>query len=1220
MQSFRSAARDTACWTTGVVLACLTAALGAASAADTSTSPDRATAANAPSYDRDIRPLLSDRCFRCHGPDEAAREANLRLDTFEGATAVRSDRPAVVPFELEQSELWRRVSHSDPGERMPPESSHKRPFDEQERALLASWIEAGAPYAPHWSFVAPRRPAVPAPRGAERVASPIDAFVLERLEREGLEPSPRAEKEQLLRRVFLDLTGLPPSLEELDRFLGDDAPDAYRRMVARLLHEEPYQSRYAERMASTWLDAARYADTSGIHTDAGRSIWPWRDWVLAAYRDGMPFDQFLIEQLAGDLLPASTLAQQVATGFNRNHVTTDEGGAIDAEYLVEYAVDRVSTTSSVFLGLTMACARCHDHKYDPLTQRDFYGLLACFNSIEEPGLYSQLPDPKRAFEPFLDVPSPAQAAERERLSARLESARQAAGPMSPAEQASLQRFPRELERAAGIAWSEPRLVRAEATGNVELVPEPDGALVARGPVPDQVDYTLEFATDRSSLRLLSLEALADPVTGRPGRAGNGNAVVSGIELEVRSEQDPTQAQQVELEWCWADVEQTNEDYSALNALRPVSGDATSGGWALDGHNRKGSRALVCLAREPFGFPGGSRITLRILQRSIYAQHSLARVRVALSPLAEAGLGALGLARGFWYQAGPFETREIDDPYGHDFGPEKAALDPALRFGAQGGQAWRYAGEFKDGELNRLPGGVNVSYVARRLLVPSRRKLELSLGSDDGLCVFVDGVERFSRRVERGLAKDQDRLELELERGEHLLVLKIVNTGGEAGFFYREVEPEPHAAPDTAPRALEGALVAAFLPERALEGARGASFEEAWRLRFSEAYREHRAKIAALEAEQGALERAIPRTMVMREKEKPTPTFVLVRGQYDQPDPARPVERAIPALFGAWPADLPRNRLGFARWLASAENPLVARVAVNRLWELVFGTGIVRSSEDFGLQGEFPDHPELLDWLAVEYRESGWDTKALLELLVTSNTYQQSSRLRPELEQRDPSNRLLACMRRRRLSAEQLRDAVLSASGLLVERFGGPSVKPYQPEGLWTEVAMPASNTRFYERGTGEDLWRRSLYTYWKRASPPPAMLALDAPTREVCSIRRTVTNTPLQALALWNDPQWVEAARALAQSLLEAPGTDEARIARAFRRVISRAPEPAELRLLEQALVDFRARFAGRAEDAESLLSVGEAPRAQGLDATELAAWTLLVNAVFASEAALVVG
>jgi hypothetical protein len=554
--------------------------------------------------------------------------------------------------------------------------------------------------------------------------------------------------------------------------------------------------------------------------------------------------------------------------------------------------------------------------------------------------------------------------------------------------------------------------------------------------------------------------------------------------------------------------------------------------------------------------------------------------------------------------GPFPAPR-DSSYETAFGPEaKGALDPARDFGEKA-LRWTVRSDFKDGELhNDLPADATVSYVGRRLRVPSARKLDVNLGSDDGFRLFVDGLEVAGEQVDRGLSADQNRVQFDVQAGEHELVLKIVNTGGIGGFMWR-----------TSPGAeeLAGDMMFALAPQAAHASVDpdAARFSRAWRLSFSPSYRESSARVDSLEKELALAKAAVPRTMVMQERAMQRDTFVLMRGQYDQPDKQRQVERGVPAALGALPEGAPADRRGLAQWLVARENPLVARVAVNRMWEQLFGAGLVRTSEDFGYQGEWPSHPELLDWLAVEFQDSGWDVKHMLTLMLNSATYRQSSTVRRELAVADPDNRWLAYFPRQRLSAEEIRDSALYASGLLVEELGGPSVKPYQPDGLWQEVAMPQSNTRVFERGMQDDLWRRSLYTYWKRACPPPSLLTFDAPTREFCTIRRATTNTPLQALVLWNDVQYVEAARVLAQRILgEEFAGDRARLSDLVRRCTSRSPSPEELVELEAALVAFRARYAAAPEDARALIEAGMSPLDERFEAAELASWTLMCSAV----------
>lgn len=1149
-------------------------------------------------YGRDIRPLLSDRCFQCHGPDAAKRQADLRLDQAEDATKPRKKgERAIVPGNFESSEVWKRVNSTDPKIIMPPPDSGKRSLSESERALVAGWIANGAAYEPHWAFVAPTTPSKPTVRDPAWARSPIDQFIAARLEREDLRPSPEADRSTLLRRVFLDLTGLPPTPEELASFLADTSPDAYERQVDRLLTQEPYRSRFAERMATPWLDQARFADTCGIHMDAGRQIWPYRDYVLKAFRDNMPFDRFVVEQMAGDLLPDATTDQKVASGFNRNHVTTDEGGAIDEEYKVEYSVDRTATTGSVFLGLTLGCARCHDHKYDPVTTEDFYSLFAFFDSIEEPGLYSQTPDPNRAHEPFLEVPTPEQAARRDRLNGELAELRRALDRRTPEEDAQRTAFFGTLREQSGLAWPAVTLASATSLAGSTVTAGADGSVSVSGENPAKDELELVLRTQGVGLRLVSLEALPDPANqNRLGRAFNGNVVITGFTVEATSVADPNRHEPVGFTWIWADHSQSDGDYDATTLLR----NDDERGWALAGHQKPGGRVALLLAERPFGFEGGTELRVRVRCGSKYAQHNVSRVRVSVGTINDAGLARLPATGGHWYATGPYPSQQ--DPqemYNTVIGPEQATtIDFTHDFG-HGGHFWTFEQGLVDDRPVALPEGRNVIFVGRTVWSPTARELPVSLGSDDGFMLFVNGAMVAEHRIDRGVMPDQDKAVLPLRAGANTVVMKIVNTGGPAGYYYRAVPAD---------ETLAGELAAAVLPEQLRSGELAGRIELAWRTRFFPVYRETFAKLKGTEASLQALVAAMPRTMVMKEMPTPRETFVLRRGQYDQPDKARPVHRRVPASLGSLPEGAPANRLGLARWLVAPENPLLARVTVNRYWELCFGTGIVRTTEDFGLQGEWPSHPELLDWLATDFRDHGWDVKRTIRQIVTSRTYRQSSSARPELREHDPENRLLASFPRRRLSAEQLRDQALYVSGLLVERLGGPSVKPYQPDGLWQEVAMPQSNTRAYERGMGEDLYRRSLYTYWKRACPPPSMLTFDAPTRESCTIRRPNTSTPLQALTLWNDVQFVEASRVLAQRTLESAGGDAERLRGLFLRVVTREPRGEEMAVLSRTLAEFRTRYRAVPGDAVGLVTQGDAPIDAEGDPVELAAWTMVAQ------------
>jgi len=1195
-------------------------------------------------YSRDIRPILSEQCYLCHGPDHTTREADLRLDTFEFATEDRGGYAAIVPGNAEDSELFYRLTSDDPEEAMPPPAKHKPALTAEQLDLVRRWIDDGAEYEEHWAFVPPERPESPVGSAELTGAQAIDAFVAERLAGIGQLPSPEAEPAQLLRRLFLDLTGLPPTLEELDLFLsayepalaaGPSAADVvWRTWVDRLFDEEPYRTRMAERLTGPWLDHARYADTSGIHMDNGRQIWAWRDWVLAAYRDNMPFDQFLTEQLAGDLLPNATVDQQIASGFQRNHITTDEGGAIDEEYLVEYAADRTNTTGAVFLGLTLACARCHDHKFDPVTQEDYFKIFAFYNSIDEPGLYTQTADSNRAYEPFIEAPYPEQVLERERLAAELAEVREAQTSPSQADLDALATYRAGLDAELGLAWAEATVASATSEAGSTFEVQPSGSVLAVGEAAATDVFHITLRTDATDLRLLQLDALGHEslAGGAPGRSDNGNAVLTSIHAEAVSVADPTVRRPLDLAWAWASHSQTNDDYGILRAF-----DARHNtGWAIAGHTDGNERTALFTTAEAFGYEGGTEVVVSLGFESIWAAHAFGNVRLGLASLASAE--RLPLASGAWYQAGPFPLESTVGAYQTSLEIETDTdLDPTVDWTGPDGsvQRWSYRMAFADGEATALAGGTNIHLVAKELYAPTARSLEVSLGSDDGFELFVNGTQVAAREVPRGVAPDQDRATIDLVAGRNTLVFKVINTGGEAGFYFKALESAESLTGDLVAAVVDTSHLAPVRPAMGADSALPATLDDrilhSWRLARSPEYAAGLAKEAELLAANAQLEREIPRTMVMRERAEPRQAYILDRGEYDKADESRPVEPGVPGFLAKYgggaltPEGQRATRLDLAKWMTAPDNPLVPRVAVNRLWQLIFGTGLVSTSADFGYQGTWPSHPELLDQLAVEFVEGGWDRRALLTAMVTSHTYRQSSVVRGELSDLDPDGALLASFPRRLLDAETIRDSALYVSGLLIEQLGGPSVKPYQPSGLWKEVAMSNSNTREFQLGEEAELWRRTLYTYWKRASPPPSLMTFDMPTRESCVMQRGRTNTPLQALVLWNDQQFVEAARVLAQNTwVETGGVEETAVATMFRLCTSRTPDAEEQDMLLAALRDLEARFAEAPEDAASVLSIGVAPSlaerlmepdAAGLglaippDET-LAAWTLVASAI----------
>ena len=990
-------------------------------------------------FNRDIRPILSNKCFRCHGFDEKGRKGDLRLDQREEAVATRDGKQAVVPGKPQQSELIRRIATADADDLMPPPDS-KLSLTADEKNTLQRWIAEGAEYEAHWSLIPPRSAAPPVVKNSKWPRNEIDRFVLARLEKENLRTSPEATRETLLRRVSFDLTGLPPTLAELDTFIADQNPHAYEHAVDRLLTSK----HFGERMAVEWLDAARYADTNGYFGDKTRSLWPWRDWVIDAYNRNLPFDQFTIEQLAGDLIPNATTAQRIATGFNRNHMANNESGIIDEEYRVEYVADRLETTGTTWLGLTIGCARCHDHKYDPITQREFYQLFAFFNNVPESGLIKNENPP-----PVLSVPSQEQEKELTRLSAATQQA-----------ESDFQPFTAALRQ---------QITDWEKTATTSLAPSPSTKLAVHFSFDGQIEAK---------------------------HFGTSFVFQNGI-LGQSTKFDATQHAE------WPGAFDTDAAW-------------TVGLWLM-------------------------------------ADTSLSGVLSKIEPE--------GRRRGFEviWQKGRFQINLVSK-WGTD-AIELVTQEPVTS------KKWHHLVVSHDG--TRRAAGLRVFIDGQ----PAATKI-----MTDSLISSTATSEpmRIGRRdASLGFYGQLDEL--------HLLQRPITAAEAE-GWFWSERLRGIAATPSAKRSTADATLLQDWFVEHHANGPTRTAHQ----------------RVREAKAAEASLRENIPTTLVMQEMPSPRQAHILTRGQYDHP--ADEVNPGVPASLSKWPAEAPSNRLGFARWLASKENPLTARVAVNRLWLQCFGEGLVRTVNDFGSQGEAPSHPELLDWLAVRFMQSGWDVKAMLKLIVMSATYRQSS----TYSTRDPSNRLLARGPSFRLSAEMVRDQALAVSGLLVPKIGGPSVRPYQPPGLWEAVSYNGEET--YVPDTNDGLWRRSLYTFWKRQSPPPALLTFDSPTREKCTARRARTNTPLQSLVLLNDETYIEAARVLATWAQAIKASDSERLALAIRRVTSRTPDAEEIRLLSGLLHRQRTHFATDPEAAAKLIAAGVSTRGRDLDPVELAAWTLTLH------------
>ena len=961
-------------------------------------------------FNRDVRPILSDKCFACHGPDAATKNIPFRLDREEAAKGdLGGGRRVIVSGDSAASLLIQRITTAKAAQKMPPAHTGTK-LTEAEISTLKAWIDGGAKWQSHWAFLAPVRPDPPS-----ATPNPIDAFVRQNLERNGLKPSPEAPREALIRRVTLDLTGLPPTPAEVDAFVKDASPKAYENLVDRLLASP----RFGERIAVRWLDAARYADTNGYQFDGERHMWRWREWVIEAFNRNQPFDQFILEQVAGDLLPNATMSQRIATGFNRNHRANTEDGIVAEEYAVEYVVDRVETASTVFLGLTMGCARCHNHKYDALTQKEFYQFYAWFNNIPESGRamkYGNSP-------PVIPAPTPDQQSKLEVLvkAARGEQAK------LDAREASLRKGQQEWEAKVAIDpkkdwWNPESGLDAKNEGNFDI----------------ESPFTL---TARFSSQAVPDGSIMSRMTDTPKGKGYGVHADKGrIHVNLTSTWD-SDAIRVES------VEPVLKANTRVHVAVTYDGSVSAGG------------IHVYLEGDP--------VKMRVLADNLYR------------PFRNAG-------------------KKFAEPF---------------RIGQGWGKDRRFNGKIDDVMIyDRVLGTNEVAAMALHYTVNQ-------------------------------LAAKPEAKRTEPER----LALR---------WYYLE------KASDVETRSL-------------------------W------------AKMTTLARDREALEKSFPSVMVMAEKPVPEPTHLLLRGAYDKPGEV--VQRGVPAVMPPLPSGAPANRLGLGQWMIDPTNPLAARVAVNRFWQMLFGVGLVKTTEDFGVQGEYPSNPDLMDWLATEFIRTKWDTKAMVKLMVSSDAYRQSSQSTPELMQRDPENRLLARGARHRLPPEMVRDQALAAAGLLTERLGGPSVKPYQPAGLWKEQSMQDMD---YVQSHGFDLYRRSLYTFWKRTIPPPMMINFDAAQREACVVRETRTNTPLQALNLMNDVTFVEAARFIGQRMLKEGGaTPESRLQYGLRLLTARVPKPDELRVLKENLQYHRDYFASDPNKAAEWLKQGETPADPALDARELAAY-----------------
>ncbi|MCB9782828.1 MAG: DUF1553 domain-containing protein [Candidatus Omnitrophica bacterium] len=1137
-------------------------------------------------FRKQIRPILSNKCFLCHGPDEEDRKAGLRLDLKEHAFGERkSGKHPIVPGDLEASLVYHRITTTDEADRMPPAGFEKQ-LTQEEIDLITQWIAEGAHWEQHWSFVPPKRPEIPETQLTDWAKNPIDSFVLSKLEENGLEPTKEADRRSLIRRLYLDLTGIPPTPQELHRFLEDDSPDAYEKEVDRLI-SSPH---YGEEMARRWMDLARYADTHGYHIDSERYMWRWREWVINAFNNNKPFDEFTVEQLAGDLLDHPTLDQKIATGFNRNHMINYEGGAIPEEYRTQYVFDRVQTMGTTWMGLTLECAKCHDHKYDPVSQKEFYQFTAFFNTISEKGLDGQ----RGNAEPMIKAPDEEQRTKLAAYDSQISDLKTELDRPIPELDEAQSKWENEVSQKLQDRWTALNPSSATSIEGASMRVLEDKSVLTSGANPEKDVYEVVFPETLANVQAIRLEALTDEsfVEGGTGRSENANFVLSEFEVELKNDAQPDQVNKVELIEAQADHSQ--EGFDIANA---IDGNAETG-WGVDGYELRENRSAIFTPKTPISTGEGIHLKVRLKHESQYAGHNIGRFRVSVSSDPTMAPSSFGK----WYVSGPFKAVDGQTAYKTAYEPEQS-IDLEATY-EDGRQKWTLATPmYEDGKIHPLSGDVAATYLYRTIQSPSDRSMKLSVGSNDAVKVWLNGHVVHDNDVQRGVDDQRDEVVLNLSKGENQLLMKVVNYGNQYAFFFDKAEEQMGEYPT------EIETILTLAKEDRSEGQKE-QLRNFYRQTNSPEWREQKQQLADLEQKRKEFDESIPTTMVMSEMSEPRETHFLVRGQYDQPGDV--VHAAIPAVFPALPEKTEPNRLGLAKWLVSDKHPLTARVTVNRYWQHYFGTGIVKTAEDFGSQGEWPSHPELLDWLAVEFMESDWDVKHIQKLIVTSAAYRQASVITPDRLEKDPKNRLISRGPRYRLEAELVRDNALAIAGLLNRKIGGSSVKPYQPEGLWEEVAYGSGfSAQSYDRDDGSDLYRRGMYTFWKRQCPPPGMLVFDAPNREVCTSRRERTNTPLQALALMNDPVYLEAARVLAQRMMiEGGGTPQAKVAYAFERATCRLPNEKETEILlniyGKQLEDYRSDT----EAAEKFVSVGESPIPENLDKADLAAWTTVASMI----------
>lgn len=1161
--------------------------------------------AQEPSYSRQVRPIISDMCFSCHGPDEKGRKGELLLSDYDSALkGGESGLPAIVPGDPSSSELIKRLRSDDPDVCMPPPHTKKK-LTEEQIGVLESWVASGAKYEQHWAFKLPVIPEIPE-TGSDH---PIDAFVQASLKGKGLESSQRADKATILRRVTLDLIGLPPTPKELQEFLEDNSPQAYEKVVDRLL-DSP---NYGERWARKWLDLARYADTNGYEKDRVRSIWPYRDWVIKALNADMPFDQFTIEQIAGDLLPNATLSQRIATGFHRNTMLNEEGGIDPLEFRFHAIVDRVATTGATWLGLTLQCSQCHTHKYDPITHREYYSLMAFLNNADELDL--EIPTRQGEGEP----PSKDASGNESQLNEAQKRKQQA--------DALLESLPSKWPiEESSIAWTTPEPSLAADSSEPARVLD-DRSLLFASPGPASSVMKLRFPKLQGRFTHIRIESLTDeslPGTG-PGRTPHGNFVLSEVDVS-------NSGQRLKLSGATADAEQSG--YAAGAA---IDGNPQTG-WAVHvlGKDIHSSKTLTLSLESELQASGDVQIVLHQVHGS---HHTMGRVKVSfgLTELDAAEMDRRrneSLEKAFTQWLNDQSSKAVDwqvvrpirassnlpllsiesdssvfvsgditksDTYELDLGQpipgitaiRLEALPDARLPGRGPGMAYYEGpkGDFLLGEFRLQADGQAI-----RIAQATQSYAKNHFGSQAEASYAIDGNPETGWSCAQGQGRAHEavfRFEKPLTASNLQLTMMFGrHYACSLGRFRISVTTDP------------GEVSASPLSSEIQQLLRKKDLSEAdlKKLRTEFLFQSPQLASTRAQIEQLRRKESYLTTLVLQERpiENPRATFIHHRGEWTQPTEA--VVPGVLSVLNPMPSDVPQNRLGFAKWLVSRENPLTARVVVNRAWAAFFGRGIVKTQEDFGFQGSPPSHPELLDWLAVRFMQDGWSSKKLHRLIVTSKTYQQSSRSNQRADAIDPENVWLWRGPRVRLDAEQVRDSALRAAGILSDKMYGPSVFPPQPPSVTTEGTYGAMN---WATSSGADRYRRSLYTFTKRTAPFAFSNTFDAPSGEGCVVRRDRSNTPLQALTMLNDITIVEAAQALGRALAESQQSVEHRVREAYWRLFSRNPEPEELAAVLEFYRKQTERLESSGQSAKSLAGDGEqatmVPRA---------AWTAVVRAL----------